>query len=244
MPTPAGVTIRVVVAAVHSGQTRFAGRRISYRVAGDGPALVVVKPHRRPRDCVQLRLLAGRYRVIQVEPLGFGESDPLPADSAAHVHEQVLAVVDHEAVDRFAVWGYSQGGAMAATVAQATPRVVALVAGGFSLVDRPTRAQLARMDREQRVPPAPRAFWHWYRQFDWFEELAAMPFPRLLYVGSDDRTYGPGIRRFRGPLAERGVAVVEFAGLDHLTCTGEPAMSTRVVPAVGGWLDGNVTTRR
>lgn len=37
-----------------------------------------------------------------------------------------------------------------------------------------------------------RAFWHWYKRFDWLDELAAMPCPRLLYVGADDRTYAPG----------------------------------------------------
>jgi hypothetical protein len=55
-------------AVPRDGRASFAGHSIAYRVAGRGPALVLVKPHRHPRDYRQLRLLADRYRVIQMEP--------------------------------------------------------------------------------------------------------------------------------------------------------------------------------
>jgi pimeloyl-ACP methyl ester carboxylesterase len=142
-----------------SGRVQFAGHSIAYRVAGHvGATLLLVKPHRHPRDYPQLRLLAGRYRVIQVEPLGFGASGRPLDYPGAGLHEQVLAVADHEAVDQFALWGYSQGGAMAAAVAQASPRVTALICGGFSLTTEPTAAWMNRMEREQRVPVAARVF--------------------------------------------------------------------------------------
>lgn len=223
-----------------SGRVSFAGHGISYRVAGSGPALVLVKPHRYPKDYLQLRLLADRYQVIQVEPLGFGASDRPHNFPAAGLHEQVLAVVDREAVGRFVVWGYSQGGAMAAAVAQASPRVAAVVAGGFSLATQPTDAWVDRMDREQRVPVAARTFWHQFKRFDWIEELAAMMRPRLLYVGGEDRVHAAGLRRTRASLADRGATVVEFDGLDHRACDCEPAVSTRIVPTVVGWLDNMV----
>lgn len=222
------------------GRVLFAGHVISYRVAGHGPALVLVKPHRYPKDYPQLRLLSDRYRVIQVEPLGFGASDRPHDYPVAGLHEQVLAVVDREAVDRFVVWGYSQGGAMAAAVAQATSRVNAMVAGGFSLATEPTDAWIGRMDREQRVPVAARVFWHWFKEFDWCEELATMRCPRLAYVGGDDRTQAPGLRRTGGSLTDCGVTLIEFDGLDHRTCQGEPALSTRIVPTVVDWLNNRV----
>jgi pimeloyl-ACP methyl ester carboxylesterase len=223
-----------------SGRVPFAGHDISYRVAGRGPALVLVKPHRYPKDYLQLRLLADRYQVIQVEPLGFGASDRPHRLPGAGLHEQVLAVVDREAVDRFVVWGYSQGGAMAAAVARASPRVVAMVAGGFSLATQPTAAWVDRMDRQQRVPNAARTFWRQFKRFDWVAELAAMGCPSLLYVGGEDRVQAGGLRRTRASLADAGAIVVEFDGLDHRTCDREPAMSTRIVPTVVDWLNNTV----
>lgn len=228
---------------VRSGQAEFAGHRIAYRVAGHGPALVLLKNDRYSTISDELRLLSDRYTVVQISPLGFGRSDRPRDYPREGIHEHVLAVLDHEEVDRFVVWGYSQCGAMAAAVAQATPRAAGMVSGGFSLVDGgPTDARLSHMDREQRVPVAPRAFWHWRKRFDWLDELAAMRCPRLLYVGTEDRLQALGVRRTREALTERGVTVIEFDGLDHRTCAREPALSTRVVPTVLDWLDESVGT--
>lgn len=223
-----------------SGRVSFAGHGISYRVAGSGPALVLVKPHRHPKDYPQLRLLADRYQVIQVDPLGFGASDRPHDFPAVELHEQVLAVVDREAVGRFVVWGYSQGGAMAAAVARASPRVAAMVTGGFSLATQPTDAWVSRTEREQRVPVAARTFWRQFKRFDWVEELAAMRCPRLLYVGGEDRVQAAGLRRTRASLADGGATVVEIDGLDHRTCNCEPAMSSWILPTVVGWLNSAV----
>lgn len=129
---------------------------------------------------------------------------------------------------------------MAAAVAQATSRVTAMVAGGFSLTTQPTDAWIDRMDRQQRVPVAARLFWHWFKRFDWCEELATIQCPRLAYVGGDDRTQAPGLRRAGESLARCGVTVIEFDGLDHRTCHCEPALSTRIVPTVLGWLNNRV----
>jgi pimeloyl-ACP methyl ester carboxylesterase len=202
--------------------------------------VVLVKPHRHPKDYPHLRVLSSRYRVIQIEPLGFGSSDRPAEYPRVGLHEQVLTVLDSENVERFVAWGYSQGGAMAAAVAQATPRAAAMVAGGFSPFGGPTDSALSRMDREQRVPIASRAFWHWYKRFDWLHELAALRCPRLIYVGGEDRTHAPAIQRTRNQLTGHGVSVVRFEGLDHRTCNDEPALSTQVIPTVVSWLDDNV----
>src|SRR6185437_12348879 len=100
---------------------------------------------------------------------------------------QVLAVLDRHQIDRFTIWGYSAGGAMAAYVARATPRAAALVCGGFSLFDRFTSGTLQRLDR--RLPPdhASRTLWWWVNSVDWTGEISAASFPCLLYWGSRDR---------------------------------------------------------
>ncbi|HZC26234.1 MAG TPA: alpha/beta hydrolase [Actinopolymorphaceae bacterium] len=219
-----------------SGHAQFAGHRIAYHVAGDGPAVVLVKNDRYSKISPELRLLSDRYTIIQISPLGFGRSDRPHDYPPGGIHEQVLAVLDHEDVDRFAVWGYSQCGAMAAVVAQGTTRAAAMVAGGFSLLNGgPTDAWMARMDREQRVPTAPRAFWHWFKRFDWADELAAMACPTLMYVGSEDPTSAL-IWRTNEASSDRGVTIIEFEGLDHRGCEAEPALSTQVVPGVVDWL--------
>ncbi|WP_179790316.1 alpha/beta fold hydrolase [Actinopolymorpha rutila] len=226
--------------AARVGRTEFAGHGISYRVVGSGPALVLVKPHGLPRIYDLMAPLSDRYTVIQIEPLGFGWSDRPSDYPLAGVHEQVLAVLNQEGVDSFVVWGYSQGGAMALAIAQATPRVTGMVAGGWSPMGAPTDAWMRRADREQQIPIASRAFWRWYRRFDWLDELAAMQCPKLVYAGSGDRprVSGPrGIPRARDALTQRGVTLMEFGGLDHRTCNTEPALSNSVVPAVLDWLD-------
>jgi hypothetical protein len=216
---------------------RYAGHRISYRVVGHGMPLVLVKPHRDPAVYPQVRLLSDQYRVIQIEPLGFGRSDRPRDYPTTGLHEQVLAVLDNEDVDRFIVWGYSQGAAVAAAVAQATTRAVAMIAGGFSLIDQPTDAWMRRMDREESVPVAARTFWHWYKRFNWLHEMAAMDQAALVYAGREDRAQAPGVVRSQEALTACGVTVIQFDGLDHNACNREPALSTRIAPAVTGWLD-------
>jgi pimeloyl-ACP methyl ester carboxylesterase len=233
-----GGTVRLVQPEHRVGRAEISGHRIAYRVAGQGPALVVLNNARvRTAYLTLLHLLSDHFRVIQIDPLGTGASDRPRDYPYGGVHDHVLAVIDQEEVETFAVWGYSKPGAMAATVAQATSRVAALIVGGFSLVrGGPSDARLARMDREQRVPAMDRAFWHWLKRFDWLDELAAMPCPKLVYFGSEDRTQGPGIRRSRAALTERGVTVIELDGLDHATCMAEPALSTLVRPTIVDWL--------
>jgi hypothetical protein len=125
---------------------------------------------------------------------------------------------------------------MAALVARGNPRAAALVAGGFSLATEPTSGQVARIEREQRVPAASIAVWQQFARFDWAKELAAMPCPRLLYMGSDERARAAGLRRTRATLTAGGTTVLEFNGLDHQGCNNDPAFSTRIAPAVTEWL--------
>jgi pimeloyl-ACP methyl ester carboxylesterase len=208
---------------------------IAYRVDGDGETMVFIKQGRYPVESAQLRLLRDHMRVVQIEPLGFGGSQR----PAVHpeIHRQVLDVLDREGIGRFAVWGYSQGAAMAATVAVATDRVMALVAGGFSLLNRPIPARLDWLCENPRVPAAARAFWREFAAHDWCTELAELSCPTLMYVGGADRQFASALRRTRRWLVDYGTTVWELDGLDHRGCDDEPNVSTLVVPRVTAWLD-------
>ena len=223
------------------GRAEFGGHGISYCVLGSGPSLVLVKPHRGARVYDFAAWLAARYTVIQIEPLGYGWSDRPQHHPPGDIHAQIHAVLDAEGIDRFVVWGYSAGGAMAMAVARESLRVTAMVCGGCSPADRVSEAVLRRMDREQRPAISQRQFWRWHSGINWLEELATIKVPKLVYVGSEDgpRVGGPrGVTRTRSDLVAQGVTVLEFGGLDHATCMSEPAFSARVGPAVTQWLDG------
>jgi pimeloyl-ACP methyl ester carboxylesterase len=214
----------------HSRGATYDGHRVWYRVAGSGPAMVLIRQNRVPANDRQLGLFTDRFTVFQVTPIGFGASErPAGYRPAEGIAPHILAAVDQEGIDRFAVWGYSQGGAMAAVVANSSSRAVAMISGGNPLVGVPTPGTLRRLDKEPRLPVGAHAFWHWYAGHDWDRELTAMDCTKIIYFGSDDK---PVFRRKREQLIACGVDVHEFAGLDHRSCNDGPDFELRVVPTV------------
>lgn len=185
---------------------------------------------------VPFERLADRYTMIQVEPLGFGRSERPTDYPASGVHEQVLAVCDEEGIGDFAVWGFSQGGAMACAVAQATPRARLMVCGGFHVLRGLSDAWVARMNRERRIPVGSRTFWNWFHQYDWYAELRHMAIPKLVYFGSLDAQKVPP--KEQDILRGLGVDVVEFPGFDHSRCgLGNP--DSPATDVVADWLARN-----
>lgn len=191
--------------------------RIAYQVSGSGPALVLMKNNRRPPNYPVADLLAQRFRVLQIHPVGFGASDRPERYNFGSIGEQVLAVLDHEGVDRFGIWGFSQTACMSAVVARSTDRAAALVMGGVVPIGFPTDGEMRRMERDPRMPRPPLEFWRSYRSYDWHHELRHYPGTAIAYMGTAD----PAIRRFRRlrPVLEGiGVIYLEYAGLTHSTC--------------------------
>ena len=206
--------------------TRYAGHSLRYALAGSGP--VVVLPKKDRHDYVPFDQLADRFKMVQVEPLGFGRSDRPVSYPAGGLHEQILAVCDVEGITDFAVWGYSQGGAMACAIAQATSRAQVVVCGGFNVLRGLSDGWLARMNQERRIPVASRTFWNWFHAYDWYVELRRLRTPMLTYFGSLDRQRVSV--KDQNILRGLGIDVVEFAGLDHGRCglgdPGSPATAT------------------
>ena len=210
----------------------FGARRLRYAVAGSGPAVVLPKKDRGPY--VPFERLADRYTMVQIEPLGFGRSDRPDPYPPAGIHEQILAVCDKEEIAEFAVWGFSQGGAMACAIAQATPRARLVVCGGFNVLRGLSDAWLARMNRELRVPVGSRAFWNWFHSYDWHAELRHLAVPKFMYWGAlDAQRVSPKDQHI---LRGLGVEFAEFAGLDHAGCgLGDP--SSPATDVVADWLE-------
>jgi pimeloyl-ACP methyl ester carboxylesterase len=217
----------------------FDGHRLAYRVAGEGPAVVVLHLYRRREDLIHLRVLSDTWKVFEFAPLGYGRSDRVPGYAGEALVDQVLAVLDCHGVDRFVIWGYSAGGAMAACIARGTPRAAGLVCGGFSPLTTLTDAVMRRLDRRLAPDHPGRTLWPWVRGFDWADELASMTCPALIYWGSEDRQTAKGLRRAREQFEEHGIDFVEFAGLDH-GAFGDDVMTNRVIPAVVTWVGENL----
>jgi pimeloyl-ACP methyl ester carboxylesterase len=213
----------------------FDGHRLVYRVSGEGPALVVLNLYRR-RDLMQSRVLSHQWQVFELCPLGYGYSDRVPGYAGELLVPQVHAVLDEHGVDRFIVWGFSAGGAMAACIARDSSRAAGLVCGAYSLVGQPSDATMRRLDR--RLPPnnAARTLWPWVKHFDWAEELGRMPCPVLLYWGSEDGHQAKGLRRTQQLLLTNEVDCVEYPGLGH-DVGGDPTLLAEfVIPTVVDWV--------
>lgn len=212
---------------------RFAVR---YAVSGRGPAVVL--PKKDLSTYLPGSALADRYTFVQIEPLGFCRSDRPPPYELS-VADQVLTVCDAAGIDDFAIWGYSQGGAMACTVARASSRVRALVCGGFNVLRDPGTAWLARANRQRRIPESARAFWNDFSRFDWHHELKHLGIPKLMYFGTVDphRLRRPDVPVVQGV----GVDVLPFEGLGHADLGLSDETSAR---AVARWLDGNYRAHR
>jgi pimeloyl-ACP methyl ester carboxylesterase len=174
--------------------------------------------------------------MVQIEPLGFGRSDRPDPYPPVDIHEQILAVCNQEDISDFAVWGFSQGGAMACTTAQATPRARLLVCGGFNVLRGLSNAWLARMNCERRIPVGSRTFWNSFHSYDWHAELRQIAVPKLMYWGTADAQRVSLKDQYI--LRDLGVEFVEFAGLNHGDCSlGDP--TSPATDVVADWLQRN-----
>jgi pimeloyl-ACP methyl ester carboxylesterase len=111
------------------------GRRIAYRVEGEGPRVIVLV-HGLLMDGRMYQKLAPvlarhGHRVITADMLGHGDSDPAPemtAHSMTQYGRDVIALLDHLGLEQAVIGGTSLGANVALEVAVLAPaRVRALV---------------------------------------------------------------------------------------------------------------------
>ncbi len=116
--------------------TTDSGQTVSFDDhGGDGPALVLLHSFLMDRSMFapQLQAFGASHRCITIDERGHGET---PAESDFtywDVADDVIAVLDHLAIDQAIVAGTSQGGFVALRIALTAPeRVKALVVMGSS----------------------------------------------------------------------------------------------------------------
>ncbi len=128
-------------ATLHRHLVDAGGWKIAYERGGAGPALVLLpgagSSVAAMRDAGYVSLLADRFTVIGIDPLGHGRSDrpehPAPYAMERQV-ERIDQVLDREGFTAAHVWGYSGGATIAQCWAACHPRRVrGLVIGDQSI---------------------------------------------------------------------------------------------------------------
>lgn len=106
------------------------GRTVAWEECGSGPALVLLHafPFSSQMWAAQREALSGRYRVITPDFAGFGRSPLQPPVSMAGYAADVLALLDHLSVLRFALVGLSMGGYVAFELLDRAPHRIAALA--------------------------------------------------------------------------------------------------------------------
>jgi len=144
-----------------------AGGELSYEVAGDGPALVLL--HAFPLGLsmweAQARALAASHRVVRFDARGFGGSAPSAGPlTMERIADDAAALLDHLGIDEAVVGGCSMGGYAAFAFARRhAPRLRGLVlldtrAGADSEEGRAGRLALAAKVLAEGARPAADAF--------------------------------------------------------------------------------------
>ncbi len=158
------------------------------------------------------RLTLG-LRMISVERNGFGESPLDPDRGYADYAKEVLAVLDHLGVDKFAIVAISGGGAYAAHLAATTPdRVLSLHATAASSRTLPTRTEpdcSGSMDSKKEKLTA-----YTHKPKDWWGVPGS---PVLVIPGWQTEAYADATRSFyvNGQLGDPTALAVEY----HLPCS-------------------------
>jgi pimeloyl-ACP methyl ester carboxylesterase len=152
------------------GYAETASGQLHYATTGRGDPLVLLgAAWQSSRSLAPLAAqLAAGYRVIAVDPLGTGNSDPLPPGAGMDVIAgSIVQLLDSLAIERTHVWGLHTGNKIGAALGASSPeRLRKLVLMGFSHSLIPDQRQrneviLGRMGRyfDPETPPDPLRGW-------------------------------------------------------------------------------------
>jgi class 3 adenylate cyclase len=119
------------------------GTRIAYATVGQGPPVIRIRPWfthlefewENPRSRSEIDRLSAHHLLIRHDGRGMGLSDRRVSDYSLEAHVRDLeAVVDALGLERFALYGHSQGGAAAITYAVRYPERVShlILVGAFA----------------------------------------------------------------------------------------------------------------
>jgi len=216
--------------------------------AGDGPAVVVPQLN-VDWSGMELSALTDRLRVVVVAPRGFGPSVRPGSYPESWYVDDIHRLLEHLGIGRYATFGYSMNGAMAARLAVGNPRVTAVACGGFPLTadltgmaDRARQRNLvARQDQEAWAevttvydPEAAVAFWDDVSRLP-HAALAEVECPVRAWWGEHDAVLSSltSPEELARDLASRGVEHDVVPGLDH---NGMLERLDLVLPTIASWL--------
>jgi haloalkane dehalogenase len=158
------------------------GRRVHYRRAGRGPAVLLV--HQSPRSSAEwlplIERWAAHFTVIAPDTPGFGYSDPLPGEQPeiGDFADALLGFLDALGIRRIAAYGFHSGGIiLMSAFGRAPDRFSAIGVGGYAIW---TDAERAHFGDAYLPPFRPSAYgehltWLWNRIleqswfFPWFD---------------------------------------------------------------------------
>lgn len=152
-------------------------RRVHYRRAGEGPALLLV--HQSPRSSEEyeplMRRWADRFTLFAPDTPGFGASDPLPLDrpEVEDYADAAIAFVEAVGLDRPGAYGFHSGAITLITAAKRAPHLFSAVAAvGYAVW---TEAEKAAFADNYTPPFVPQPYgehlaWLWSRLLEqsWF----------------------------------------------------------------------------
>ena len=133
VPAPPGAVV------VRSYRVRIGPTRLHYRVAGDGPPLVLIHGYSASSSWWRKNIaaLAARHRVYALDLAGFGRSWPKRSFTLDRGAEDILAWMQALGLERADFCGHSMGGQLcmrlAATQPQRVRRLVLANASGLPL---------------------------------------------------------------------------------------------------------------
>jgi pimeloyl-ACP methyl ester carboxylesterase len=201
-------------------------RRVHYRRAGTGPAVVLV--HQSPRSSLEYeRLLhdwSDRFTLFAPDTPGFGASDPLPVDrpEVEDYADAMVALMDALGLGTAGAYGFHSGAITLITAAKRHPgRFSAVAAGGYAVWTEAEKAAFA----ERYTPPfVPQPYgehlaWLWPRiveQSWFFPWYSAQPGARLKRPTDDPAAVQPVVMEMleAGDNYRRGYGAVLRASRD------------------------------
>ena len=216
-------------------QLQIEGASLEFAVRGTGPGLLVPVCNFQWLDMPFRDVLAARFTVVTASPRGYQASTRFSEEqsySGEVFVADLLAICDHVGLHTFAVLGYSLSAAMAAWLARSSPRVEAVVAGGFPLLgsyervlrgaERDVAALLADDDAAAAIETDfdVRAALSFYRELAGLSDGALVTdigCPMFAFWGTaDEILWSFNVEPdFAHALADRGVATHAIVGGDH-----------------------------
>ena len=140
------------------------GRALAWSEWGDPGGTPVLEFHGNP-GCRRLTwggeevVERARVRLISFDRAGIGQSDPAPARSVAEAATDPIELADSLGIDRFAVLGYSLGGAYAMALAGVAPDRVGSLALVSTVVPLGELGSLSELGHAEQWRLAWRAPW-------------------------------------------------------------------------------------